>query len=236
MGTNAKETVIDATGQHRSHHRLTLKGFELLALAATFMAAVQAQVMSTTLGLTREQETPALRAVNALFLSGFIFSLMSAFLAFLTSRWFQRLSPEECAYLEVTFERAIQRQHASHRRCSSSRLADPREPNIERGERALSITSDVERDDKSSFIMWLFHEYLAYSLWEPMTLLIIGVGCMILGLLILAWAEHALAVAIVLTAACVFVMPFPLGVFLIRQKRSRRLAIIDLLGKMQGDW
>jgi len=222
MGSNSQESVPIADPRRQSHHGVVLKGFELLALASTFVAAIQAQVMSTTIGLSRSDETPALRTVNAFFLSGLILDLMSAFLAFLTSRWLQRLTTEECAHLEFVFEQAQQRR-------PSTPSADS-EAGVERAAPAPLPA------DKRPFVVRSMHAYFAYSLFAPMTLLMVGVLCMTAGLLVFAWAEHSLAVAIVLTAVCVGLMPFPAGVFLIGRKSATRITIIDILSRKQGDW
>lgn len=224
MGSNAQISVSFPDTRRNSHHGIVLKGFELLSLAATFVAAIQSQVMSTTIGLSRSDETPSLRTVNAFFLSGLTFDLVSAFLAFLTARWLQRLTDEERAHLEVVFEQA-QNQHAP------SSNTDP-EAGVEPGAHQPAPSPP----DMRPFVARFIHAYCAHALFAPMTLLMLGVFCMAAGLLIFAWAEHSLAVAIVLTAVCLGLLPFPAGVFLIRRKASTRIAIIDILSKKQGDW
>ncbi|KAF5371383.1 hypothetical protein D9615_009699 [Tricholomella constricta] len=197
-------------------------------MLATFMAAIQAQVMSTTIGLSRDQETAALRAVNALFLSGLIICVMAAFLAFLTARWLQRLTDDERMHLEVVFNNRTWRQH----------LRQTADHVIEQRDDGPSEKTPVtcQLDEQPSFLVRLIHAYFAYSLFAPMTLLIIGVLCMTVGLLVLAWAEHSLAVAITLTVACLVVLPFPAGVFLIGDKRQTRIVIIQILSRKQGDF
>ncbi|KAG8813985.1 hypothetical protein FRC17_001345 [Serendipita sp. 399] len=73
-------------------------------MQATFLAAVQAQVMSITISTPLEEQTTATCFINAFFLMGLVLDIMSAFLAFLTFRWFQRLSNEEKQYLEDSFD------------------------------------------------------------------------------------------------------------------------------------
>lgn len=48
-------------------------------------------------------ETTAIRAVNALFVSGLILDIMSAMLAYLTGRWLERLTEQEKDILEEYF-------------------------------------------------------------------------------------------------------------------------------------
>ncbi|GLB41292.1 hypothetical protein LshimejAT787_0905070 [Lyophyllum shimeji] len=224
MGSKTQESIPSAYPRRQTHHGVVLKGFELLALAATFVAAIQSQVMSTTIGVARSDETPALRAVNAFYLSGLVFDLVSAFLAFLTARWLQRLTDEERAHLEVVFEQ-------SHSRRFTRASAD--------------AEADVEHDpqppapplpDKRPFVVRCIHAYFASSLFAPMTLLVFGVICMAVGFLIFAWAEQPLVVAIVLTAVCAGLVPFPVGVFLIGRNSATRRRVIDLLSRKQGDW
>ncbi|KAG5650162.1 hypothetical protein H0H81_000499 [Sphagnurus paluster] len=95
---------------------------------------------------------------------------------------------------------------------------------------AASIHSTLSFQDN------LAHVYFAYSLFVPLVLLILGISEMIMGLLVFAWAEHTLAVALVLTATCLLVMPFLLGVFLVGGDSKKRDAIVDILSRKQGDW
>ncbi|KAG5650163.1 hypothetical protein H0H81_000500 [Sphagnurus paluster] len=95
---------------------------------------------------------------------------------------------------------------------------------------AASIRSEHSFQDN------LAHVYFAYSLFIPFVLLILSISEMILGLLVFAWAEHALAVALVLTASCLLVMPFLLGVFLAGGASEDRDAIVQILSRKQGDW
>src|SRR5277367_2150340 len=59
--------------------------------------------MSVSIGIEADKQTTAVVVVNALFLSAFVLDVASAFLAFLTSRWFQQLNDEEKKYLEEVF-------------------------------------------------------------------------------------------------------------------------------------
>ncbi|KAM6489889.1 hypothetical protein JOM56_014701 [Amanita muscaria] len=58
--------------------------------------------MSTTRTLA-SPETVAIRAANAFFLAGLVLDVLAALLAFLTTRWFERLTEEERTYLEAIF-------------------------------------------------------------------------------------------------------------------------------------
>ena len=82
----------------------------------------------------------------------------------------------------------------------------------------------------------LFIRGLALSLFIPMPLLVIGIFCMLIGLLIYAWSQHTMIVAILVTIAYAGTLPFVAGVFLIGKDEDRRKAIIDRLSTMQGDW
>lgn len=56
--------------------------------------------MSTTL---TSPETVANRAVNAFFLGGLVLDVLASLLAFLTTRWFERLTEGERVHLEAMF-------------------------------------------------------------------------------------------------------------------------------------
>lgn len=173
--------------------------------------------MSITIGITGDEETIAIRAINAFFLGGLILDLMSAFLAFLTSRWLQRLTVAEKLHLEKAFRRQnlLAGRETAAVECSESGQ------DVERG---LSPPNG------------LACAFFAMSLFVPMPLLVIGVVCMTAGLLTYTWSQHATSVAIPVTVACVSTLPFVAGIFSIGRKERRRKAIIDRLSTMQGDW
>ena len=75
------------------------------------------------------------------------------------------------------------------------------------------------------------------SLFVSMPLLVIGVVCMVGGLLTYAWSQQPTIVAALLTLACGATLPFAAGDFLIgRKDENKRMDIIYLLSTMQGDW
>ncbi|KDR85717.1 hypothetical protein GALMADRAFT_218810 [Galerina marginata CBS 339.88] len=205
------------------------KGFELLALAATFIAAVQSQIMSIATGLPQGQESVAIRAINAFFLGGLILDLMAAAISFLTSRWLQRLSEEEKDLFED--ELSSQEHKSSHpeegKRKSSISSGSP--PNRYKKNRKFLHSCHA-------FFRGLFHWYLSVCLSIPLPLLIIGVLCMFSGIYTYVWTQQPAPVAIIITVAGGATLPFVLGVFLIGRKRGRRRDIIHRLCQMQGDW
>ena len=154
---------------------------------------------------------------------------MAAALGFLTSRWLQRLDADEKAHLEHEFERraeAERRQgNAGHLSSSSSSSPPPR-----------GHCEDGEKDLECGEAKRILYAYLSISLFVPLLLLIVGAICMISGLLISAWSQHPLVVAILTTTACAATLPFLAGVLLIGRDKRRRKSIISRLSKMQGDW
>ncbi|KAG9040574.1 hypothetical protein FS842_002983 [Serendipita sp. 407] len=196
------------------------KGFELLAIAATFLSAVQAQVMTISINTPPEAQTTAIRLINAFFLMGLVLDIISAFLAFLTYRWLQRLSHEESVYLEEVFEAPI------------TSLKDEEEaPGVDDEE----CTTDATNSNSSSIEGWIV-SWSALSLFIPMLFLILGVSSMAVGIQIFIWTQQKLMVAILVTIAYVTVIPFIIGLFIIGKDRERRRKIIRNLGKKRGDW
>ncbi|KAF8074083.1 hypothetical protein FPV67DRAFT_786643 [Lyophyllum atratum] len=197
-------------------HNLLCKGFELLALAATFVSAIQAQIMSISISVLADDETIAFRAINAFFLSGLILDMASATLAFLTSRWLQRLTDDEKRLFEDKLRdaKAVRRRKIVGASNAKQSLGQP----------------------QSNWICSAFHSWLSLSLFVPMPLLILGVLCMVCGLYVYAWTQHSWIVATLFSIAGGGTLPFLLGVFLIGQQADRRKAIISRLSTMQGDW
>jgi len=207
------------------HLHIISQGFEILALAATFLSAIQSGVMNTTLsGLP---DTNPVRATNALYLSGLVFDLISACLAFLTSRWFQRLTNAEKHFLQETF---------TARAKEKSERADP---NIAKPMHKESY--DREKGD----ILWrpklrgmerILIPWYSLSLFVPMLFLVLGTTCMLGGIYTYTWSQHPRPVAIVVTLAGLLTVPFIVGVFAIGRVDQRRKNIILQLSHMQGDW
>ncbi|KAJ7734079.1 hypothetical protein B0H16DRAFT_155636 [Mycena metata] len=188
------------------------RGFEILSVAAGIVIAIQAQILGTTIGISRNEETVSLGAVNVLFLGGLILDIMSASLAFLTSRWLQRLTIDEREFLEKTF--ASSESHDGHRTSDSPQLPPPK-----------SVL-----DSKMAI------SFFARSLFVPFPLLLAGAACLVLGLLVYIWAQQALGVAVIVTVIYIFTLPFFFAVFLIGRDQQRRKEIIMRLSMSQGDW
>ncbi|KAF7967414.1 hypothetical protein HWV62_34387 [Athelia sp. TMB] len=209
----------------RAPHLENLLG-GLGSLAATFLAGTQAQVMSLSIGTPKDEETAALRAVNALFLSGLILDLMAAFLSYLTSQWLRRLTKAEVLELEMVFN---DRQDflAEKNLDLERRGADP--PIVRTS--YLSAPAHSHRwNDK------LVEICFAISLVISMPLLAFGSLCMVVGIIIYTWSQHPTIVASIVTGIFTVNVPFLAGVILISRKSSRRRAIIHRLSTMQGSW
>ncbi|PVF95827.1 hypothetical protein CPB86DRAFT_875383 [Serendipita vermifera] len=197
------------------------KGFELLALAATFLAGVQAQVMTITINTPIDQQTTVICLINAFFVMGLILDLVAAFLAFLTFRWLQRLSTEEKSYLKITFE-------ARSRRQKIEELTEEGRSTNTADERGLS--------SKGGGIGEFFESWSALSLFIPMFFVVVGVAFMAVGIQIYIWTQQKRLVAILVTIAYVAVLPFIFGLFIIGKDAERRKRIIRKLSQRQGDW
>jgi hypothetical protein len=96
--------------------------------------------------------------------------------------------------------------------------------------------SGDHRPSTSSFIQQLIHRWFALSLFVAMPLLVIATIFMTVGILVYAWSQQPLRVAIVTTVALAMPLPFITGIFLIGKDKNRRTAIISTLSVMQGDW
>jgi hypothetical protein len=76
-------------------------------IQAGFVAAIQSQLMSTTISITQANETTAFHAVNAFFTGGLVLDIMAAMLGYLTGRWLERLTEEEKKALDENLTIAI---------------------------------------------------------------------------------------------------------------------------------
>jgi len=83
--------------QGRDRRQLSEKGYGTLALLATFMAATQSQVLSSTLSNTG----PSSGLVNAFFIASLLANIFGAILSYASSRWFEMLTKDESAYLHT---------------------------------------------------------------------------------------------------------------------------------------
>jgi len=206
-----------------NHLEVLFKGFDMLAVAATFVAAIQSQLMAITLTTQTNEASIADRAVNAFHLGGFVIDLIAAFLAFFTSRWLQRLTIAEKNYLIAAFRRQAIKDGREKAKDSES---------VQDLEKQL----DVDISQIPPLPNTVACAFFSMSLFVPMPLLIIGVFCMAAGFMVHVWSRHARVVSAIVTFAIVATMPFLLGVTMIGRNEKRRKAIIRRLSAMQGDW
>jgi len=214
------------------HVDVLCKGFEIIAFGATCLSAVQSQVMFST--LTGLSDSTAVRAVNAFYLSGLIFDLIAACLAFLTSRWLQRLTNSEKHYLQDVF--AVQAKAASEgagtpKLKSTPELERSRSPDQNNN----PATSSVE-EEPFSFLERIFISWFSLALFAPMVFLVLGGVCILAGLYTYTWSQQPLPVAVVVSFTGLSTLPFIIGVFAIGRVDQRRRRIIRRLSRIQGDW
>ncbi|KAG8823123.1 hypothetical protein FRC17_009401 [Serendipita sp. 399] len=196
-------------------------------MQATFLAAVQAQVMSITISTPLEEQTTATCFINAFFLMGLVLDIMSAFLAFLTFRWFQRLSNEEKQYLEDSFD--------SRRTMTTPSEGDDEEAQRQSQQRKGGKVKGTDKGMKplrmGERIEAVIVSWSSFSLFIPWTLLTTGISFMALGIQIFVWTRQKLMVSILVTITYLVVI-----IFMIGREQKRRKRIIRKLTKRQGDW
>lgn len=168
--------------------------------------------MSTT--LSADPKTKALHAINAFYLVGLVLDMLSSLLAFLSTRWLERLTEAEKGLLETMFS-----YHNPY--------AD---------EKKDLVPSLPLRPWKTGDRQWFYYTYLSVSIHSPLTLLVLGIACMLVGLCTYAWTQHPTVVACLVTLASAVPLPFVVGDFSIGKKRDKREKLIIRLSEMQGDW
>jgi hypothetical protein len=75
----------------RDRRTLTYEGYHSLTVAATFLAALQSQLISSN---------PTSQVVSAFYFCGLITDILSAALCFLSARWFEMLNESEAEDLQ----------------------------------------------------------------------------------------------------------------------------------------
>ena len=176
-----------------------------------FVASIQSQVLSTT--LSAGPETQNLPWINTLYLIGLVLDILSSLLAFLTTRWLERLTEREKDQLEMVF--SYHNLHADEKTLAASRPMRPWK------------TGDRQ---------WFYYTWLGGSLNIPLPLLVLGIMCMVVGICTYAWMQHPAVAASFVTLAIAVPLPFIVGSLSIGRKRDRREKLILRLGEMQGDW
>ncbi|KAF8523902.1 hypothetical protein BU17DRAFT_43423 [Hysterangium stoloniferum] len=171
-------------------------------------------------------DTIAVRVTNALYLSGLVLDLMSACLAFLTSRWFQRLTNAEKHFLQEAF--TAREKEKSERKDG---IAPPtQKKSYDRKE------GDILKTSKLAGIERILIPWFSLSLFIPLVFLVLGALCILAGLYIYTWSQQPFPVAIVVSLAGLSTVPFIVGVFAIGRVDERRRKIILRLSHIQGDW
>ncbi|KAF8523904.1 hypothetical protein BU17DRAFT_43373, partial [Hysterangium stoloniferum] len=168
--------------------------------------------------------TPAIHAINVFYISGLTFDIFSACLAYLTSRWFQRLTKAEKELLQTVFV-AREKERSDVKIC----IPEPEE----------SWERDKDgplRSMKLGGLDRIFITWYSISLFAPVVFLVLGIACMVAGLYTYTWSQQTLIVAILASIAGLSTLPFILGVFAIGREPEKRRKIIFQLSRMQGDW
>ncbi len=163
-----------------------------------------------------------IRAVNALFLSGLIIDAMAAMIAFLGSRWLQRLSRAEKLFLEYEFE---WQQGIEEKTVKANPIAFHLS-------RKLVVNPGSRRWLDHRLAIWFF----SASLSAPLPMLYFGCSCLALGILIYTWSEHSIGVGVVVSLVFLFTLPFLLAVVLIGKDTGRRKRIITTLAVDAQEW
>ncbi|KAF8523903.1 hypothetical protein BU17DRAFT_63548 [Hysterangium stoloniferum] len=183
--------------------------------------------MGTTLnGLP---DTTSVRATNAFYLSGLILDLMAACLAFLSSRWFQRLTNDEKNFLQDTF---------TARAAERVQRADPTtsKPKPNSNPRHDQENGEILKEQQLCGIERLLIPWYSLSLFIPVVFLELGAVCIVAGLYTYTWSQQSLPVALVVSFAGISTIPFVIGVVAIGTVEKRRRNIILQLSRIQGDW
>ncbi|KAJ3532028.1 hypothetical protein NMY22_g7912 [Coprinellus aureogranulatus] len=201
------EAVANAVAEKAQFESL-IKGFSALCVAAGFIAAIQSQILGYTIN---SEDTPSVRAVNALFLGGMLIDIMSAMMGYLTIRWLERMRDAEQDLLNKLLHLKT---------------------NAEKAKRREPIDFDAEGIPSPRLV----HKFMALSLLIPLPFLIIGCICMLVGIYIYVWSQHPTSVAIAVTVLGGTTLPFILCDFCIGRNENRRKFIIRRICELQGDW
>jgi magnesium-transporting ATPase (P-type) len=192
------------------------------SLQGTFIAAIQSQVMSTTIGMTHPSR--AVQVVNILYLGGLVLDLMAAFLAFLTARWLQVLVEEERALLEEAFDERTAAKIASRGMLPKT--------NQTANSPTVGGPTTIKHHDNSNFYI----KFMAFSLFSSFIILVLGASALLAGIIVFAWALQPKVVASLVSLVFVATLPFLIGVFLIGDEWERRSAVITRLSWIRGNW
>ena len=134
-------------------------------------------------------------------------------MAFLTTRWLERLTEQEKDLLEAVF--------SYH--------------NLYPDEKILATSRPI-RPWKIGDRQWFYYTWLGGSLNVPLPLLVLGIMCMMVGICTYAWTQHPAAAASLITLVMVAPLPFIVGSLSIGRKKDRREKLILRMGEMQGNW
>ncbi|CEL60942.1 hypothetical protein RSOLAG1IB_04181 [Rhizoctonia solani AG-1 IB] len=168
----------------RDMQTITTKGFRTLGLASTFITGVQAQFYSIVTTIDA-QDNVILQASSGCLLVGILLSASGAIAAFLSSRWFELLNPEEVGWLE-------------HRWAYARRETDKAIP---WGQSSISRYRIRNR-------------FVAKSLMMPFYMILFGCLLFVIGVILYTWTTQPRAISIACTVVmglCGFVI---LGMYL----------------------
>lgn len=94
----AKDENKHAWGYDR--RKMTEDGYRALGILATFMAAVQAQIMGSTSSSVNSSTS---QIINVFFFVGLLADIFGAILSYAAARWFEMLTQDESIHLQECF-------------------------------------------------------------------------------------------------------------------------------------
>ncbi|KAJ3566022.1 hypothetical protein NP233_g7262 [Leucocoprinus birnbaumii] len=207
------------------------KGFTAITVAGAFVAAIQGQVMSSIGEIPLSKaENRILQAVNSLYIIGLVLDVLSAMLAFLSTRWLELLSKDERAFLEQEF---LVKWHRRALVPGVDTETHDHDLDAEKGQKSPRAP-DVPQT--LAFHQQVFYQWVAFSLCLPMPLLCFGIVCMLAGILTFVWSNQPVVVAVLVSVSIVVTIPFILGAFMVGRDNPGRKRVIVELVKRQGNW
>ncbi|PFH47290.1 hypothetical protein AMATHDRAFT_6899 [Amanita thiersii Skay4041] len=218
---------MEAEAWRDGHQRAKLikEGYRSLALICTFMAGVQAQILS----VIPDRDTTAVQVATAFFYSSLLANIFGGILGSLSARWFEMLTPEEAdhiyAWIGLEIDSSLGVKQANVEMEEGSILNTPCGPG-DGGKESPEVYGRYDEEDED-LLERIKHWWIALAVGAARFIAIIGFGFLAAGIMVLVWEVHPVLTKVLCTtifATSTILLP----PFYFKHDRKRVLNLIKL--------
>ncbi|KAK2464648.1 hypothetical protein APHAL10511_003341 [Amanita phalloides] len=211
-----------------SRVKLVKEGYGALALICTFIAGVQAQFISISLGRTGT----ASEVVNAFFFAGLFADIGAAILSVASARWYEMLTPEEAEHIYDWLHDSSPFISGAQNRELDEEMMDKMEAALPHKTDVVEKVSTVAEGKRkvtgpASNYLYITERWLHLALKAGPFVAILGLAFLLAGVMVWVWKYQSIAVYTLCTILCALLVIL-LPAFVIPHDRIKTLKFVKL--------